>query len=583
MSRIRLGFTAAALLLALAHIALRAEDTWYFLKDGRVGLGNPLKQPLTIRLADGSEVQVEQSDIGGTRTVSHVNRAVDAMLMEMARGRQLEEHGQRFAVLREAAVPRLLYHLKEGKGPLPLCALFGLQYCWSPAAKTPVEAALRHADPGVRQVAIVVLQRHLGLDDAAKLAAGQADDPDFSVAGMALPLAEKAEPDPKRILRFLTDRRGWPYLPKVLAHHRGPEMTAPTLTMLGEGAPKERRAAAAALIAQQADTDAARTGAAHALRDDDDLVRARAAEFLAWYGNRDSLNELEKRLAIEKDAYVRASLEAALRAIVERERWRHDAAKAEGPFANQTTAAEADLDEWATRLPYAPLADWERAEKLLRAVPVEPYYLQDAEAPGAVFLAAQRRNDIWRAIRAPWTVQSEPVPPQPPALAERLVAPVAHYFDRKRKSYGTFVTKGIFQGSVHVGDDIGHDQDYLGIYSIAAGQVKSCGHAFTWGYLVVIEHRRKGADGQEEHFCSLYGHLSPLLHVKEGDVVQAGQLLGTLGRGFSVENGGYPAHLHFGIRQGPFQPAATVGYVSKEAFNAGTHGWVNPQAFLKPE
>src|SRR4029077_9112778 len=80
-------------------------------------------------------------------------------------------------------------------------------------------------------------------------------------------------------------------------------------------------------------------------------------------------------------------------------------------------------------------------------------------------------------------------------------------------------------------------------------------------------------------FCSLYGHLSPMIHVRPGDVVEAGQQLGAIGRGFSVDNGGYFAHLHFGIHRGRYATETrwVCGYVSPQAFASGAHTWLDPQ------
>ena len=74
-----------------------------------------------------------------------------------------------------------------------------------------------------------------------------------------------------------------------------------------------------------------------------------------------------------------------------------------------------------------------------------------------------------------------------------------------------------------------------------------------WGNLLVIEHRL--ADGS--YVTSVYGHLAKRL-VSVGDIVQAGQVIGMVGRK-GIENGGYNPHLHFGIREGRmFEPGANL-------------------------
>ena len=65
-----------------------------------------------------------------------------------------------------------------------------------------------------------------------------------------------------------------------------------------------------------------------------------------------------------------------------------------------------------------------------------------------------------------------------------------------------------------------------------------------WGGVVAIEHRLPD-DG---YVTTVYGHLDPELLVSLGDVVKAGQQIGTIGS--ARVNGGYKPHLHFGVRNG---------------------------------
>jgi murein DD-endopeptidase MepM/ murein hydrolase activator NlpD len=67
-----------------------------------------------------------------------------------------------------------------------------------------------------------------------------------------------------------------------------------------------------------------------------------------------------------------------------------------------------------------------------------------------------------------------------------------------------------------------------------------------WGNVVMIEHRL--ATGG--YITSIYGHLDSNRRVSIGDIVQAGQCIGKIGRKSPAINGGYNPHLHFGIREG---------------------------------
>jgi murein DD-endopeptidase MepM/ murein hydrolase activator NlpD len=74
-----------------------------------------------------------------------------------------------------------------------------------------------------------------------------------------------------------------------------------------------------------------------------------------------------------------------------------------------------------------------------------------------------------------------------------------------------------------------------------------------WGNLLVIEHQY----GNGLYATSIYGHLAKRL-VSVGDIVQAGQVIGTVGKK-GIENGGYEPHLHFAVRDGRmWEPGAII-------------------------
>lgn len=57
-------------------------------------------------------------------------------------------------------------------------------------------------------------------------------------------------------------------------------------------------------------------------------------------------------------------------------------------------------------------------------------------------------------------------------------------------------------------------------------QAKPNGLWLAWGNIVVIEHRLT----DESHVTTIYGHLDTKRHVQTGDIVVAGQQIGTIGR-----------------------------------------------------
>jgi hypothetical protein len=82
--------------------------------------------------------------------------------------------------------------------------------------------------------------------------------------------------------------------------------------------------------------------------------------------------------------------------------------------------------------------------------------------------------------------------------------------------------------------------DGAGIYAIANGVVHSIARG-AQGTEITVVHQ----DG-----VARYGHAGAAVFVAKGQRVACGQLLATLGMGYSAENGGQPAHLSFTFTRG---------------------------------
>lgn len=94
-----------------------------------------------------------------------------------------------------------------------------------------------------------------------------------------------------------------------------------------------------------------------------------------------------------------------------------------------------------------------------------------------------------------------------------------------------------------------------------------------FGNMILIKH--KLPDNREVY--SLYGHLGHLGDkLKVGDEVKKDQVIGEVGSSFTVENGGWPSHLHFSILK---EREATVGYGTRE----DTEEIIDPMKIFKPE
>lgn len=577
------------LLASVALLRASAEDVWLFLKDGRVGRGESAGDPVSVAFPDGNRARLARGEVQGQRSEAQMEQAVAAMLSEMAAGRNIPEHSRRFQVFKQAAAAPLLRRVEGGSEALRLAALYALQYCWQAQALPPLLKAAEHPVADVRRVALAALGKNVPAAVLGPKLAPLAEHHDPGVARDAFPFAERLARSLPRMQRLLADSGSRESILGALPAYYAPSLTPATRAMLEQGTPAQQRAALVALIHQNALAPEDRAVVHQALSNKDARIREAAAEYLGWHGRAADLPLLQKAQEGEGDPYARASITGALESI----RFREDF-KARLPRQTQTGDLVPLPDPQTVRcyadflpsLVSRPTREaLERARSwFVSADACEPLFIRRGEeAPHAArFQARSALAQFLFAVPARVTgmLGDDDGHAEPPR-ATRFMAPVRGYVDPKRTSFGWHMDKAqeVFANSVHVGDDVGWEQDHLTVVCIAAGLVKHVAFTPTWGHLVVVEHQL--ADGAR--VCSLYGHLSPMLLVKPGDRVLDGQKLGSVGRSFTVENGGYLAHLHFGIHRGPFvqEQRWICGYVAPDAFSTGRHGWLDPQRFLK--
>jgi murein DD-endopeptidase MepM/ murein hydrolase activator NlpD len=131
---------------------------------------------------------------------------------------------------------------------------------------------------------------------------------------------------------------------------------------------------------------------------------------------------------------------------------------------------------------------------------------------------------------------------------------------------------------LHTGRDVGGCMDGCGLYAIGDGIVRAVQAGNDEGTLIVVEHHvEPGAGLRDPRLNAIYMHAGSTVFVSAGDAVSAGQLLGTMGLSFSIENGGHFAHLHFGLYPGPFNDEHNYGY--KRA-GASLDDWLDPAIVL---
>lgn len=226
-----------------------------------------------------------------------------------------------------------------------------------------------------------------------------------------------------------------------------------------------------------------------------ELIRDMAVSSLAETGTGAHAAELEKHLEREKSPYVRAALKDAIEKI-RKKRQRIFPDFTEGVLTNQPVQdmvyrSGAPLPHYEERFSRIFLPEKETAPALSFVPPVIAY-----------------EEDLW--------------------------------IKGKRVSFGA-------GGSIkHAGDDCAWFREGSSVFAVADGVIRLVHHSPDWGFLIVIEHRLPGAG----FLCSVYGHLSAEITCRPGEEVKKGDKIGNIGLSYSVENGGYGAHLHFALSRG---------------------------------
>lgn len=125
----------------------------------------------------------------------------------------------------------------------------------------------------------------------------------------------------------------------------------------------------------------------------------------------------------------------------------------------------------------------------------------------------------------------------------------------------------------HTGLDVGACLDGAGFYALAPGIVRFVHTGSDMGTLIVVQH----ALGDGRTVNAVYMHGGDTVFVEAGDRVATGDLLTTMGMGYSIENGGHYAHIHFGLYPGAFSTTHNYGY---RAVSAGLVDWYDPALYI---
>lgn len=442
--------------------------------------------------------------------------------------------------------------------------------------------------------------------------------------GDAFMLAEIDAPNEERMLHAFKHPDMGLAVITFLPRYFSPRLVEPTRKLARSGNPTHQAGATGGLISLLDTALETRVFVRGLLGASAPALRGRAAEYLCWCGCPEDYPYLTKQSGAERDVHARAAMVEAAAAIKHR-------AAIFGAGAATTLAPAASpaatYQQFAEVLGMRPTASTRLAviERLRHTEVAEPITMYSDRLEhgerGAALLKVHRLL-VGYPASAGAPARPGAAPAAAPSVVRSLIGPVRDYIDAGRKSYGTAVAPGgSFGGKIHVGDDVAWRLDHETVVAIGDGIVRSVDLGRkSWGGLVVVEH----VDAKGGRFCSLYGHLGPLVCVVPGEVVRQGQKLGVVGPSYSHANGGYLAHLHFGIHRGAFllpdrvgevvalpeqTTTATVtavheesvevrltdgttrsmersddwtcGYLAPSEFATKTHGWVEPQEFIR--
>jgi hypothetical protein len=558
---------------------------------------------------------------------------VDEIVRQIVSRQAIDWNTHRLKSLASKAVPILLEYLDHPVERYRKVAFYGLQYCWNDEADQQLTTNLQSLDTEIRQNSAIVLAKWHGQDGLADLCIPLLTHENPEIARFAIVYVEAEQPDYTRILDLIQKKQVRFVLTRYLNRYYSPALIPFELEMIDQALEEHQYLMVfqlvIALIFQYQNQPEIWQKIESLCCHQNLQVKEAVCEFLLWYGNVKQLGWLDKVDHHVIDPYVK-SMVSACRVMLKKRGDFQQGKQSNGLLFKKINHCETDADLMEPHLLY-------------QGKPIEDDWIKNREE-----MLRQQNEQFNTDILSK---QSDVTLLTP---AHEFIPPVREYFDDERINYGknTEANAKGFDGLVHVGDDCGWFLVHQPVVAIAAGRVVKVDCIKSWGHLIIVEHEMsrqntivlpsiqwgKTINSQQNSmfgtsggimFCSVYAHLSPLMTVKEGDLVEVGQRLGAIGRGHCWENGGYDPHLHFAIHLGPFYQFYRInslidiqykqqrfngkvvksnkhetiaeiynnnkiekvhlssqwlcGYLSKSLYKQYAHGWLNPQKFLKTQ
>ncbi|WFB36017.1 peptidoglycan DD-metalloendopeptidase family protein [Kiritimatiellota bacterium B12222] len=456
----------------------------------------------------------------------------DSLLMSLGYPHSQAQAIQEYKRLGTQAVPGLVAHLQHPHPTIRMLALSALQYAWLPGTEVSVLPLLTSRNDAEAKSAWYLLKQKM---DSATLSQWATDHFQQLNAGRVADLLvdlEREGPDVERMLQLVAQPRYWNAVLPCLPRYRS-ELFTPFTRQMAVQVKEEALCLVIACLIQQADRDPmAHEQMSLFLQNADPRVREMAAEYYRWHGGVADQEVLETALASEFDPFAGASMREALRMM----------------------AFRGDVNFPASVQPFEAVVDYARDVQGDAMFVVRTRVSRLRQALGYGDMALREEEDF------PWV----------------LFPPTRTFLSQPGNSFGFQIGEGEgpFAESVHLAQDVSWGEEMATVLSISPGEVKLALVARpSWGGLVVMEHRSPTG----KVFCSLYGHLGPLVTVQVGEFISAGTKLGSLGRSYTAENGGYESHLHFGIYDAAYGDGSWVtGYMTADDYMGTEQKWLDP-------
>ena len=125
-----------------------------------------------------------------------------------------------------------------------------------------------------------------------------------------------------------------------------------------------------------------------------------------------------------------------------------------------------------------------------------------------------------------------------PVHTDPLIMPIDGEILKEFSNNEMVESKTLGVWKTHDGVDIAAEEG-VEVKSMTSGTVKEVKEDPLWGITVIIEHE----NGYEGYYCN----LSPVVPVKNGQKVDSGTVIGTVGKTAEIEIA-EPSHLHFGLK-----------------------------------